>query len=98
MSAQRMAAGVMEQFRNIGVIGREGNGVAETLRRLLDFLQQRGLSAVLDEQIAGLMDSHALRVCSRRMIGEICDLIIVCLLYTSPSPRDATLSRMPSSA
>ena len=24
--------------------------------------------------------------------------IIVCLLYTSPSPRDATLSRMPSSA
>ena len=24
--------------------------------------------------------------------------IFVCLLYTSPSPRDATLSRMPSSA
>ena len=26
------------------------------------------------------------------------DLGISCLLYTSPSPRDATLSRMPSSA
>ena len=25
-------------------------------------------------------------------------LTCVCLLYTSPSPRDATLSRMPSSA
>ena len=25
-------------------------------------------------------------------------LVRVCLLYTSPSPRDATLSRMPSSA
>ena len=25
-------------------------------------------------------------------------LIMACLLYTSPSPRDATLSRMPSSA
>ena len=25
-------------------------------------------------------------------------LVIGCLLYTSPSPRDATLSRMPSSA
>ena len=25
-------------------------------------------------------------------------LIYLCLLYTSPSPRDATLSRMPSSA
>ena len=24
--------------------------------------------------------------------------IVACLLYTSPSPRDATLSRMPSSA
>ena len=28
--------------------------------------------------------------------GDI--LTINCLLYTSPSPRDATLSRMPSSA
>ena len=26
------------------------------------------------------------------------DIKLVCLLYTSPSPRDATLSRMPSSA
>ena len=25
-------------------------------------------------------------------------VLIICLLYTSPSPRDATLSRMPSSA
>ena len=31
-------------------------------------------------------------------IGLIVDDSIVCLLYTSPSPRDATLSRMPSSA
>ena len=28
----------------------------------------------------------------------ISDRLAVCLLYTSPSPRDATLSRMPSSA
>ena len=27
-----------------------------------------------------------------------CNLFKSCLLYTSPSPRDATLSRMPSSA
>ena len=25
-------------------------------------------------------------------------IAVTCLLYTSPSPRDATLSRMPSSA
>ena len=33
--------------------------------------------------------------------GGMCSLndeSYICLLYTSPSPRDATLSRMPSSA
>ena len=29
---------------------------------------------------------------------DVTDDYQVCLLYTSPSPRDATLSRMPSSA
>jgi NAD+ kinase len=67
----------MEQFRNIGVIGREGNGVAETLRRLIEFLQVRELGVVLDEAVSELLDDHDLRVSSRRMIGEVCDLIIV---------------------
>ena len=31
-------------------------------------------------------------------IGEHSDLAETCLLYTSPSPRDGLLSRMPSSA
>ena len=29
---------------------------------------------------------------------DVTDYDMTCLLYTSPSPRDATLSRMPSSA
>ena len=29
---------------------------------------------------------------------DMADATYICLLYTSPSPRDATLSRMPSSA
>ena len=33
----------------------------------------------------------------RDFLGAEC-LFYFCLLYTSPSPRDATLSRMPSSA
>ncbi|MFT5604288.1 MAG: NAD+ kinase, partial [Paracoccaceae bacterium] len=52
----------MESFRNIGIVGREGNGVAETLQRLVCFLQSRGLTVVLGEQIAPLMPNHALRV------------------------------------
>ena len=30
--------------------------------------------------------------------GVVATLFIICLLYTSPSPRDRTRSRMPSSA
>ena len=33
-----------------------------------------------------------------RQVIEVAPLAYICLLYTSPSPRDATLSRMPSSA
>ena len=37
---------------------------------------------------------------SNRGLAFICviAIMLICLLYTSPSPRDATLSRMPSSA
>ena len=38
-------------------------------------------------------------VCSGRVCCEATESVTApCLLYTSPSPRDATLSRMPSSA
>ena len=33
-----------------------------------------------------------------RMLNDTDPLFIDCLLYTSPSPRDGLLSRMPSSA
>ena len=35
---------------------------------------------------------------TRREEDELSDMDVVCLLYTSPSPRDGLLSRMPSSA
>ena len=31
-------------------------------------------------------------------LDEICEKLEICLLYTSPSPRDLWISRMPSSA
>ena len=40
-----------------------------------------------------VLDKHALGTAHNKVIH-----LISCLLYTSPSPRDATLSRMPSSA
>ena len=41
---------------------------------------------------------YALPPLSRKSDGLPTGAVIGCLLYTSPSPRDATLSRMPSSA
>lgn len=67
----------MEQFRNIGVLGRDGSGVEEVVQRLLKFLEQRHCNIMIGENIAALVPSSNLRVCSRRMIGESCDLVIV---------------------
>ena len=49
-----------------------------------------------------MIDVKLIRIVTgEEIIGEVLsetDDTITCLLYTSPSPRDATLSRMPSSA
>ena len=53
-------------------------------------------SGLVDEVVANIGGSD-----SKPAILEVApDIICIgdCLLYTSPSPRDATLSRMPSSA
>ena len=42
--------------------------------------------------------SEALSELETKSDAILADPFYVCLLYTSPSPRDATLSRMPSSA
>ena len=58
-----------------------------------DITRQNFFLSVLLE---GLVPStqYFYRVMIRNSAGEV----RTCLLYTSPSPRDATLSRMPSSA
>ena len=47
---------------------------------------------------AGIAKKRGEKVNPRDIAGHAIEALNACLLYTSPSPRDATLSRMPSSA
>ena len=57
-----------------------------------------GMSA--DEAIAALIDTYGVNVADIKvtMVDDPDVGNKICLLYTSPSPRDRTRSRMPSSA
>ena len=68
----------MEQFRNIGIIGRMGSArVLETIRRLKRYLIGRHLHVILEETIAEMLPGHNLQTSSRKLLGEVCDLVIV---------------------
>ena len=61
-------------------------------------------NAVVKELIENSIDSKCSRVSVEIVSGGIKKILVsddgrgICLLYTSPSPRDRTRSRMPSSA
>ena len=48
--------------------------------------------------ILGVVGLFGVRFPIGTLFVNILGSLLFCLLYTSPSPRDATLSRMPSSA
>ena len=62
------------------------------------FLNDRPLNFSEELPVNSLPDTVGIYQRTERNGSPIQDAPQVCLLYTSPSPRDATLSRMPSSA
>ena len=80
------------------------NTVTLTRRPILRWLE-RTMARVGPGERVSLIDVgygygdvlRAIRAWSRRR-GFVLDLVGLCLLYTSPSPRDRQKSRMPSSA
>ena len=57
------------------------------------------ISKALEREEGVLASNGALTVVTGKRTGRSpLDRYIVCLLYTSPSPRDLVISRMPSSA
>ena len=63
----------------------------------LQLLMLSNLKLVIKNVIVNVALTYGQRL--KQLVFHISrDMIQFCLLYTSPSPRDATLSRMPSSA
>ena len=79
-----------------GVVALIGPWQAETAQAAAPALQSAGLAAIIP---AALPDADlALAPNAYRLFAGDDALAQACLLYTSPSPRDRTRSRMPSSA
>ena len=85
--------------------GLEAEAVWDTMPtgRLLVVDNDAFLRATLMEQFAAegfdeVYEAETLIETFREIDLRNPDLIILCLLYTSPSPRDLSTSRMPSSA
>ena len=79
-----------QQPRTMSQVSKESFDLSEAEREAHEFMNQLQSNASSDEN---MRNSH-------QDINELSDTRrkSFCLLYTSPSPRDATLSRMPSSA
>ncbi|TGN39883.1 NAD(+) kinase [Marinobacter confluentis] len=68
----------MDQFRNIGVIGRMGSSkVVESLRQLKQYLINNNYHVIIEEDTSTMLPGHGLQVASKKLLGEICDLVIV---------------------
>jgi NAD+ kinase len=65
-------------FRNIGLIGRLGSAsVVDTLKRLISFLEEGDYHILIEDRTATVLLGHGHPEASRRMLGELCDLVIV---------------------
>lgn len=68
----------MGKFQKVGVIGRHrAEHITETLKILLQFLQQFGQSYVLDEDIQPLLQDNKQPYLPRQTIAKTCDLLII---------------------
>ena len=80
----------VEKNKKIVVCGPSGSGKS-TLIRCINRLEEHQEGQIV-------VDGNELNENTKNIEQIRSEVGMVCLLYTSPSPRDATLSRMPSSA
>ena len=91
----------------VSLMGRNGMGKTTTVRTIMGQLPLRGGSIDRFGDAAPGREPFELARAGIGLVPEgrqifsnltVVENLSTCLLYTSPSPRDATLSRMPSSA
>ena len=76
-----------------------GASHAEELILQADFLRYHALAITDECSVAGVVRAYrAIKTHNLNIKLIIGSMFWFCLLYTSPSPRDKTVSRMPSSA
>ena len=66
----------------------------ELIKNIADYQVQNITSSGYD-LLTAITEENGLKQCEKDYTHAV---VYTCLLYTSPRPRDATLSRMPSSA
>ncbi len=65
-------------FKNIGLIGRLGSTrVVDTLKRLMRFLDEQHYQVIVEDRTATVLLGHGFQEANRKMLAEICDLVIV---------------------
>ena len=88
----------VDRGRFVALLGANGAGKTTLFSIITGLYQAKaGSVRVLDYSMAS-ESLKALACLGVVFQKSTLDMDLTCLLYTSPSPRDATLSRMPSSA
>ena len=91
-----------DQAPEINAVDQNGNRITLDQyrgKKLVLYFYPKDMTSGCTAQSCNLSDNYTLlQKNGYDVIGVSCDSIKSCLLYTSPSPRDGLLSRMPSSA
>ena len=102
LKSDSLADDIIKQFNLTSdsefVINPEGSREAKRLSAINSFSNKLRVGAVGRSRLIRVSFEHTSPDMAAKIAHAVTDSFITCLLYTSPSPRDATLSRMPSSA
>ena len=86
-----------------GVLDPQGKAIQQTLNGMTfenvsEVRQGKYFDIEINESDESIAKSKVEEMCKKLLANLVIEDYKICLLYTSPSPRDLSTSRMPSSA